>query len=96
MLAFCAVLPGRKSVIWPSQGNVTRDATYFLNGTPIGARDIFQAEQGLGLGSGASVFNRHTISSTRFIKLRDPDAGSSQPPPVLVAHARFAQAGLAV
>jgi len=25
------------------QGNVTRDATYFVNGTPVGARDIFQA-----------------------------------------------------
>ena len=24
------------------QGNVTRDATYFVNGTPVGARDIFQ------------------------------------------------------
>lgn len=24
------------------QGNLTRDATYFVNGTPVGARDIFQ------------------------------------------------------
>ena len=23
------------------QGNVTRDATYYLNGSPVGARDIF-------------------------------------------------------
>ena len=25
------------------QGNLARDATYFLNGTPVGARDLFQA-----------------------------------------------------
>lgn len=24
------------------QGSATRDATYFVNGTPVGARDIFQ------------------------------------------------------
>ena len=24
------------------QGNLARDATYFLNGTPVGARDLFQ------------------------------------------------------
>lgn len=71
------------------QGNLARDATYFLNGTPIGARDLFQVEQGLGLGSGSPLFNRHVASLTRFIKLRDPPAGSSSPPPVLVTHARY-------
>jgi len=166
------------------QGNLARDATYFLNGTPVGARDLFQArpterafnpacqshgttqsacplghiesrvhiifqradeggkhrktyissgvrlrssplpvrshgctmpphvgygltraraeeehckatrhvgaqvEQGLGLGSGSPLFNRHVVSLTRFIKLRSPPPASSSPPPVLVTHAR--------
>ena len=29
------------------QGNLARDATYFLNGTPVGARDLFQARPAL-------------------------------------------------
>lgn len=66
---------------------MTRDATYFLNGTPVGARDIFTMEQSL-LGTGMPMFNRHTASATRFIKLRTPSPGSLTPPPVLVLHAR--------
>lgn len=69
------------------QGNLTRDATYFVNGSPVGARDIVTVEQSL-LGSGMPMYNRHTAAATRFIKLRDPPAGSKAPPPVLVLHAR--------
>ena len=47
-------------------------------------------EQGLGLGSGSPLFNRHVVSLTRFIKLRSPPPSSSSPPPVLVTHARCA------
>jgi len=46
-------------------------------------------EQGLGLGSGSPLFNRHVVSLTRFIKLRSPPPASSSPPPVLVTHARW-------
>ena len=28
------------------QGSLARDATFFLNGTTVGARDLFQASQG--------------------------------------------------
>ena len=47
-----------------------------------------QVEQGLGLGSGSPLFNRHVVSLTRFTKLRSPPPSSSSPPPVLVTHAR--------
>ncbi len=51
-----------------------------------------QVEQGLGLGSGSPLFNRHVVSLTRFTKLRSPPPSSTSPPPVLVTHARSALA----
>ncbi len=47
-------------------------------------------DQGLGVGTHHAFFNRHTLSATRFCKLRDPAAGSAAPPWVLVVHARCA------
>jgi len=67
------------------QSTLTRDATWSLNNTTIGPRDVFQVEQGIGLGS---FFNRFVLSSTRFIKLQDPQLRSAASPPVLVLHAR--------
>ncbi len=51
-----------------------------------------QVEQGLGVGSGKPFFNRHTVSMTRFLKLRDPPVSSTSPPPILVLHARAGNA----
>lgn len=51
-----------------------------------------QVEQGVGVGSGKPFFNRHTVSSTRFIKLRDPPPSSSSPPLLLVLHGRAGNA----
>jgi hypothetical protein len=31
-----------------------------VNGTPVGARDIFQLDQSVGLGSGFPIYNRFT------------------------------------
>lgn len=45
-------------------------------------------EQGLGLGTNFAMFNRATLSATRFIKLRGVPEGSSSPPPTLVLHGR--------
>ncbi|KAK9809832.1 hypothetical protein WJX72_000025 [[Myrmecia] bisecta] len=70
------------------QGQVTRDATYYVNGAQVGARDIFQVDQGLGIGSGNPFFNRHIASLTRFIQLQKPKEGSATPP-VLVLHGRY-------
>jgi len=67
------------------QGSTVRDTTYFLNGCPVGARDIFTIEQGI-LGG---FFNRHHMSSTRFISLLKPKEGSSLPPVVAVLHGRL-------
>lgn len=49
-----------------------------------------QVEQGLGIGSGRPVFNRHSASATRFIALHTPHEASPLPPTVLVAHGRYA------
>ena len=38
------------------QGNVVRDTTFHVNGALVGSRDIAQAEQGIGIGTG--LFNR--------------------------------------
>ena len=51
------------------QGGLTRDTTHFVNGTPVGARDIFNVDQSIGLGSGFPIYNRFTAGCTRFIQL---------------------------
>eukprot|EP00899_Mesostigma_viride_P010666 jgi/Mesvir1/19600/Mv09897-RA.3 len=71
------------------QANLTRDNTKFINGTPIGSRDIFTVDQSFGVGTGNPFFNRHTASLTRFLKVRKPKPRSSAPPTVLVLHARY-------
>lgn len=72
------------------QANITRDNTIFVNGTPVGTRDIFQVDQGLGIGSKNPFFNRHQLTLTRFIQLRKVDEGGDKPPPpVLVLHGRY-------
>lgn len=72
------------------QANITRDVTLFVNGTPIGARDIFQVDQGLGIGSKNPFFNRHQLTLTRFLQLKKVEEGGDKaPPPVLVLHGRY-------
>eukprot|EP00249_Psilotum_nudum_P007448 c20564_g1_i1 orf=226-2583(+) len=71
------------------QANITRDNTKFVNGTPIGARDIFQVDQGLGIGSKFPFFNRHQLTLTRFIQLKAVEKGLEKPPPVFVLHCRY-------
>jgi outer membrane protein assembly factor BamA len=46
-------------------------------------------DQGLGIGSASPFFNKHLATFTRFIKLRGPKPGSTSPPMVAVAHARY-------
>ncbi|GJN28165.1 hypothetical protein PR202_gb16258 [Eleusine coracana subsp. coracana] len=73
------------------QGNITRDTTEFVNGTPIGDRFIFQCDQGLGIGTNNPVFNRHQLSLTKFINLNKQEQGAGKPPPaVLALHGRYA------
>lgn len=72
------------------QGNFTHDNTRFVNGTPVGARDIFQVDQGLGIGSKFPFFNRHQVTLTRFIQLQQEDQQDSEKPPlVAVVHGRY-------
>jgi outer membrane protein assembly factor BamA len=70
------------------QMNVTRDNTYFCNGTPVGARDILTVDQGLGVLPGNPMYNRSVVSMTRFLMLKKPARQSEMPPPVLVLHGR--------
>ena len=72
------------------QGGLTRDTTYFLNGVLIGARDIVQVDQSVGLGTGFPIYNRHQFSATRFLQLLPVPKRSAMPPPVLVLHGRYA------
>eukprot|EP00803_Ostreobium_quekettii_P003394 evm.model.scf_890.7 EVM.evm.TU.scf_890.7 scf_890:33943-39477(-) len=65
------------------QWDVVRDTTYPVNGTPIGARDSFQVDQGTGIGG---LFNRYMLTLTRFIKLRE--SKGFKPPVALVLQAR--------
>ncbi|CAM6103858.1 unnamed protein product [Calypogeia fissa] len=72
------------------QGNITHDNTRFVNGTPIGTRNIFQWDQGLGLGSKFPFFNRHQLTVTHFVQLQPEDTKDQmKPPPVLVLHGRY-------
>lgn len=72
------------------QAALNRDTTFAVNGSAVGSRDAFVVEQGLGIGSGRPVFNRHSASATRFIALHTPHEASPLPPTVLVAHGRYA------
>lgn len=69
-----------------AQAALTRDTTYLVNGAQVGARDICTVEQGLGIGSGAPLFNRMEAQCTRFWKLTTPRGKSA--PVTLVAHGK--------
>ncbi|KAK4440894.1 protein TOC75-3, chloroplastic [Sesamum alatum] len=72
------------------QANITRDNTKFLNGAIVGERNVFQLDQGLGIGSKFPFFNRHQLSVTRFLQLKQVEEGAGKPPPpVLVLHGQF-------
>ncbi|CAI9106839.1 OLC1v1006072C1 [Oldenlandia corymbosa var. corymbosa] len=72
------------------QANITRDNTKFVNGAIVGDRNVFQVDQGVGIGSKFPFFNRHQLTMTRFIQLKDVEEGSGKPPPpVLVLHGHY-------
>ncbi|KAM6578048.1 hypothetical protein CsatB_029885 [Cannabis sativa] len=72
------------------QANITRDNTKFVNGTIVGQRNVFQVDQGLGVGSNFPFFNRHQLTLTRFFQLKEVEEGAGKPPPpVLVLHGHY-------
>ncbi|KAK7402205.1 hypothetical protein VNO78_14274 [Psophocarpus tetragonolobus] len=72
------------------QANITRDNTRFVNGAVIGDRNMFQVDQGLGIGSQFPFFNRHQLTVTRFVQLMSVEEGAGKPPPpVLVLHGHY-------
>ncbi|KAM7522565.1 hypothetical protein LguiA_012467 [Lonicera macranthoides] len=72
------------------QANITRDNTKFVNGAIVGERNVFQLDQGLGIGSKFPFFNRHQLTLTKFIQLKQVEEGACKPPPpVLVLHGRY-------
>ncbi|OIW03716.1 hypothetical protein TanjilG_29751 [Lupinus angustifolius] len=72
------------------QANITRDNTRFVNGAVVGERNVFQVDQGLGIGSQFPFFNRHQLTLTRFLQLARVEEGASKsPPPVLVLHGHY-------
>lgn len=49
-----------------------------------------QLDQGLGIGSKFPIFNRHQLTMTRFIQLKEVEEGAGKPPPpVLVLHGHY-------
>ncbi|KAJ0870834.1 putative bacterial surface antigen (D15), surface antigen D15 [Helianthus annuus] len=73
-----------------AQANITRDNTKFVNGAIVGERNVFQLDQGLGIGSKFPIFNRHQLTMTRFIQLKEVEEGAGKPPPpVLVLHGHY-------
>ncbi|KAK3039007.1 hypothetical protein RJ639_027492 [Escallonia herrerae] len=72
------------------QANITRDNTKFLNGALLGERNVFQVDQGLGIGTKFPFFNRHQLAVTRFIPLLRVEEGAGKAaPPVLVLHGNY-------
>ncbi|KAG2673374.1 hypothetical protein I3843_13G076500 [Carya illinoinensis] len=72
------------------QANITSDNTKFLNGAIVGSRNVFQVDQGLGIGSKFPFFNRHQLTLTRFFQLKEVEEGAGEPPPpVLVLHGHY-------
>ncbi|KAL3518153.1 hypothetical protein ACH5RR_020742 [Cinchona calisaya] len=73
-----------------AQANITRDNTKFVNGAIVGERNMFQLDQGLGIGSKFPFFNRHQLTVTQFIQLKEVEEGAGKaPPPVLVLHGHY-------
>ncbi|KAI3682454.1 hypothetical protein L1987_82445 [Smallanthus sonchifolius] len=73
-----------------AQANITRDNTKFVNGAIVGERNVFQLDQGLGIGSKFPIFNRHQLTLTKFIQLKEVEEGAGKPPPpVLVLHGHY-------
>ncbi|GFQ06862.1 protein toc75 chloroplastic [Phtheirospermum japonicum] len=69
------------------QANLTRDNTISVNGTIVGARDVIQVDQGVGIDTKPAFFNRLQMSATRFIPLRNVQEGEGNAaPPLLVLH----------
>lgn len=49
-----------------------------------------QLDQGLGVGSNFPFFNRHQLTCTGFIQLKQVEEGAGKPPPpVLVLHGHY-------
>ncbi|KAH7542412.1 hypothetical protein FEM48_Zijuj02G0070700 [Ziziphus jujuba var. spinosa] len=72
------------------QANITRDNTKFVNGAIVGQRNVFQVDQGLGIGSKFPFFNRHQLTLTQFFQLKQVEEGAGKPPPpVLVLHGHY-------
>ncbi|CAL9232116.1 unnamed protein product [Arabidopsis halleri] len=72
------------------QANITRDNTKLVNGAIVGERNVFQVDQGLGIGNNFPLFNRHQLTLTRFIQLKQVEEGFGNPqPPVLVLHGHY-------
>ncbi|KAK4763780.1 hypothetical protein SAY87_013218 [Trapa incisa] len=72
------------------QANITRDNTKYVNGAIVGQRNVFQLDQGLGIGSKFPFFNRHQLTCTGFFQLKQVEEGAGKPPPpVLVLHGHY-------
>ncbi|CAN0854350.1 Protein TOC75-3, chloroplastic [Linum grandiflorum] len=72
------------------QANITRDNTKYVNGALVGERNVFQVDQGLGIGSRFPFFNRHQLTLTKFIPLKRVEEGAGkQPPPILVLNGHY-------
>ena len=48
-----------------------------------------QVDQGLGIGTGTQLFNRHTASATRILRLNKDTPEYGKAPLTLVGHARY-------
>ena len=49
-----------------------------------------QVDQGLGIGSKFPFFNRHQLTFTKFLQLKQVEEGAGKPPPpVLVLHGHY-------
>lgn len=55
----------------------------------LGARDLFQLDQGVGLGTRAPMFNRHLLAMTRYIPLQRKAEQKDEIPFVVVLHTRY-------
>ena len=71
------------------QFSLVRDTTYFQGGSPIGSRDQVQVDQGLGIGSCFPFFNRHVLSSTRFIPIGKRPESTSEPQASLILSTKY-------
>ncbi|GJR38034.1 putative nuclease HARBI1 [Tanacetum coccineum] len=74
---------------WGLNKKIKQTGPKSVNGEIVGDRNVIQ--QGVGIGSSFPMVNRHQLTMTKFIQLKNVEEGvGKRPPPTLILHTHYA------